>query len=100
MIGTNAKRIKKMNDVMGIMESMYPVTRIDGEPVRPEVVAAVDMGAETGFTVAKLVAEGKCDEMDPLEIAANIYRTAFDLYAEYSLRAGDGKGAEHGREQE
>lgn len=82
MIGASAKRIKKMNEVFDLMEGMCPIVSVEGHEVAPEAIAAADIGIAAGFHIATLVAEGKCDDMGPMEIATRLYDTALGLFVE------------------
>ena len=107
MIGENAKRIKKLENVIDLMEGMYPMPVVNGKPLPKENISAVDTGIETGFVVALNVMRGKCDDMHPLEIATRSYDSAFGIYIENVVLAGNEEAeekpteegeAEHGEE--
>lgn len=106
MIGDNAKRIRKMERTIALMDDMVVAPTVNGEPIAEEAVIAIILGVRAGFVAAKVIAQGKCDDMDPLEIATRAYKSAFDLYIEGVVLGTlgdedeDGKGADNGREQE
>lgn len=82
MFGDNAKRLKKLEDTIEAMDHMIVAPSVNGKQLAQEELIAIDLGVRAGFTAAKVTAEGKCDDMGPLEIATRAYETAFGLYIE------------------
>lgn len=96
---SSAKRIKKLEEAIGISDRLIPVPVMEGEeePERlPEnVVIAIDLGLLVGMTTGKVVAEGKCEDMSAMEIVQRAYATAFDTYLEATASAEEEKEGEH-----
>lgn len=76
------QRIKKLEETDELMDQIIAIPKVNGKDLSKEENAAIDLGVRTGFTIAKAIAEGKCDDMSPMEIATRLYETAFGMYIE------------------
>ena len=74
-----ADRIKKLEETGELMDHMLATPKVD---LAMEERVAIDIGVSAGFTIAKAVAEGKCDDMSPEEIAMRLFDMAFGMYIE------------------
>lgn len=82
MIGDYAKRLKKLEKTNEVMDHIIVATTVNGKQLAQEELIAIDLGIRAGFVAAKVTAEGKCDDMSPLEIATRAYDSAFGIYIE------------------